>query len=108
MFPLNPIVSTSHIFCLNKLIFHYKMIFYSNEFSFTNRANLHTLLKGKTMVPDNVMDKIVMIVIKSIQNKQYLYKRHMAITRQLALLMLNQNHTREVALMIMEDSIHCY
>ena len=62
------------------------------------------LLKGNTMVPDNVVDVFIMIVIASPKKKPYPYKRDAAIMRPLALLIWKQDHTGKVALMMMEDA----
>lgn len=70
------------------------------------QTDAYTLLEGKHMVPDDVIDLFVLIIIDSFKKVSNPYKRRATITHPLALLMSKVEHTAEGDLSLITNVIH--
>lgn len=78
---------------------------WKSELSYTTRAHVYTLMEGKHMVLDDVMDVFVLIIIDSFKKDPYLYKRRAAISLPLALLMSQAEQIAKDALTLAQHVV---
>lgn len=79
------------------------MVILKNELSFTTWDQFHTLWEQK-IFSDDVLDVFILIFMESLKKKLYPYKKHVAVTCRLVVLMSKSEHIAEVFLTFMEEA----